>query len=89
MQLHPVRGTVVLLCVLFLAPLASAQFHNDEVRGFKFKPPKDYKSIALNPRERVVIARYHDPTMSYGGEQGYQPRNGSEASYSHGQGQQY
>lgn len=64
------RFAVALLFALVAAPLAPAQIHKDEVRGFQFKPPRDYNAVALNPSERVVVAKYQDPTTSYGGEQG-------------------
>jgi hypothetical protein len=71
MQLGRFRFAAALLCALFLSPLATAQIHKDEVRGFQFKPPKDFNAVALKPGERLIVAKYQDPSTSYGGEQGY------------------
>ena len=59
------------LAVLLLCGAAPAQaLHKDAVRGFQFKPPKDYQAIALDPLEKVLIAKYQDPTKSWGGANG-------------------
>ena len=47
-----------MLFVLLLSPLAASQLHKDEVRGFQFKPPHKFASVALSPTERVVVAKY-------------------------------
>ncbi|MHC5028198.1 MAG: hypothetical protein ACYTGR_15705 [Planctomycetota bacterium] len=75
MERSHVRFVAALLLALFLSPLASAQIHKDDARGFSFKPPKDYNAVALTPNERLIVAKYQDPSTSYGGEQGYNGYN--------------
>ena len=74
----PVRRSVVVSLALtvslmggLLSATTAAQLHQDTRYGFKFKPPKDFKAVALKPGEMIIIAKYQDPQKEYGGEQGY------------------
>ena len=68
MSLRP-RGPVALVVVLLLAIAggASAQKqHKDTRHGFSVKPPKGFTSVALNPTERIMVAKYQDEDRSLG-----------------------
>jgi hypothetical protein len=52
------RFAVAALFAVLVAPLTSAQIHKDEVRGFQFKPPREFTSVALSPGEKVTVAKY-------------------------------
>jgi len=57
--------------VLLLATFAGAQAtHKDTKLGFSFKPPKDYKAIAVSPGDVLTVAKYQAEQMEYGGKQG-------------------
>ncbi len=53
-----------------LAPTGRAQLHEDSRYGIKFKAPKDFNSVALNPREWITIAKFQSDSREYGGAQG-------------------
>jgi hypothetical protein len=61
----------VVLISLSLASVARSQaLHTDKHLGFQFKPPKDYKSIAIDPLERRAVAKYQAPTAEGSGDMG-------------------
>lgn len=62
---------VSLLAAALLGAPAAAQLHKDEIHGFQFSPPRDYNAVALNPSERLQVAKYQSSEPDYVGEQGY------------------
>ncbi len=68
MSLRP-QGPLALVVVLLLAIAGSAsgqKLHKDSLRGFQVKPPKGFNSVALNPTERIIVAKYQAEDMSLG-----------------------
>jgi hypothetical protein len=65
------RAGVALLCL----SMAAIGQYKDAKHGYSFKPPKDYVAVALSPNDHITLAKYQDPQMDYGGEQGYQGYN--------------
>ena len=60
------------LAVLLLASAVSAQAtHKDTSIGFSFKPPKDFKAIALTPGDTLTVAKYQSEQTDWSGEGGY------------------
>ncbi len=60
-------GVLSLVCA---APVAAQSLHKDTVRGFQFKPPKEFKSVALQPNEKRVIAKYQNESADNSGDGG-------------------
>ncbi len=68
-----VRMLASLLLLLAFTTLTSAQsLHKDERLGYQFKPPRGFKSIAITPNERLIIAKYQDESPLYIGSNGFQ-----------------
>ena len=64
-------SSVTLVALLVLAGASRAQaLHVDTKLGFQFKPPRDYKSVALNPQERTVVAKYQADAQDQSGDAG-------------------
>jgi hypothetical protein len=71
------RSRVVAQALRVLVALAALGFgvsaqklHTDERLGFQFKPPKDYKSVALSPTEFLVVAKYQASATDSSGDAG-------------------
>lgn len=65
------RALVVGLVLGGLCRSAQSQaVHEDDRLGFQFKPPKDYKSVAISPREETVVAKYQAKNVEGSGDAG-------------------
>jgi hypothetical protein len=65
------RVLVTGIAVVALVGTARAQaVHVDKKLGFQFKPPKDYRSVAIDPLERTVVAKYQADGKDSSGDAG-------------------
>jgi hypothetical protein len=60
------RRVVILLFVVLLAPLTSAELFKNTKFGFQIKPPKKFESIALNSTESTVVAKFQSTQKEHG-----------------------
>ncbi len=58
----PALGSVL---ALVLAPAALGATHVDKKHGFRFSTPREFASIAIEPTERIVVARYQKETKDF------------------------
>src|SRR5690606_36826955 len=63
----PPMRTPVLVLALAASPLttAAADIHSDGKHDFRFTTPREFSSIAIEPSERVVVARYQKETKDF------------------------
>lgn len=67
--MHPQRPVASAVAVLVLALACSGQAtHKDTRLGFSFKPPKGFEAIAIEPGDRITVAKYQDGQTDYAGE---------------------
>jgi hypothetical protein len=60
------RPFLLALGLLGLCGAAAGQVHKDVVRGFRFKPPKEYVAVAISPGDFLTVAKYQgDQTDTY------------------------
>lgn len=65
------RLLVTGIAVAALCAAATGQaLHVDDKLGFQFKPPKDYKAVAISPGERTVVAKYQAAQRDSSGDAG-------------------
>jgi len=60
------RRAVIALSVVLLAPLASAELFKNTKFGFQIKPPNKFESIALNPKETTIVAKFQSTQREHG-----------------------